>query len=129
MIKVLKQENITIMGEAINILETIEDILKRDARYRFDAYNFVLEALNYTVRKLKQSRHVTGFELLEGIKGYAKEQFGPMSRSVLEHWGVTSTEDFGNIVFNLVDARLLSKTENDSIEDFKNCYDFKQVFG
>ena len=117
------------MEHAINILATIEDIVKRDLRYKTDAYNFVLEALNYTVNKLKQSRHVTGGELLEGIKQCVKEQFGPMAGTVLQHWGVSSTEDFGHIVFNLVDAKILSKTEQDSIKDFKNGYDFKEAFG
>ena len=111
------------------MLATIEDIVKHDPRYKIDAYNFLLEALNYTVSRLKYSRHVTGKELLEGIKQCVKEQFGPMSSTVLEHWGVTSTKDFGHIVFNLVDAKVLSKTEQDSINDFKNGYDFKKAFG
>ena len=116
------------MSKTINILETIEKIVHRDKRYKIDAYNFVLESLNYTVRKFKKSRHVTGKELLEGIKEYAKEQFGPMARTVFEHWGVKTTEDFGNIVFSLVDAKILSKTEQDSIEDFRDVYSFEEVF-
>ncbi len=117
------------MKNVLNILETMEDIVKRDVRYKIDAYNFVLDALNYTVKKLKKTRHITGKELLEGIKQYAKKQFGPMARTVFEHWGVNSTEDFGNIVFNLVNTGLLSKTEQDSIEDFRNGYNFIEVFG
>lgn len=117
------------MRDTIKILTKIEDIVERDPRYKIDAYNFILEALNYTVRKLKQSRHVSGKELLEGIKECVKEQFGPMAGTVLEHWGINSTEDFGHIVFNLVSAKILSKTEQDSIEDFKNGFDFKQIFG
>lgn len=113
----------------INFLDTIEIIVNRDKRYKIDAYHFVLEALNYTVKKLKRPRHVRGGELLEGIKEYAKKEFGPMARTVLEHWGITSTIDFGNIVFNLIDVKLLGKTEEDSIEDFKDGYDFKEVFG
>lgn len=112
----------------MKILETIEDIAQRDSRYKIDGYNFVLEALNYTVSKLKERRHISGQELLAGIRRYTKEQFGPMSCQVLEHWGIKSTEDFGHIVFNLVDAKILSKTEQDSIADFKNGYDFKEVF-
>lgn len=112
-----------------NFLETMERIVQRDGRYKIDSYNFVLEALNYTVVKLEKPRHVTGKELLEGIKEYAKEQFSPMVRTVFEHWGITSTEDFGHIVFNLVDVKLLGKTEQDSIEDFKNGYSFEKVFG
>lgn len=113
----------------MNILRTIEEIAGRDIRYKIEAYNFVLEALNYTVRRLNRPRHITGGELLEGIKQYAREQFGPMTRTVFEHWGITQTEDFGHIVFNLVEARLLGKTEQDSLEDFKGGYDFKEVFG
>jgi len=116
------------MKDATNILERIEDIVNRDVRYKLDAYNFVLEALNCTVSRRRVRRHITGKELLEEIKQYAKAQFGPMALSVFEHWGVSSTEDFGHIVFNLVNARILNKTEQDSIEDFKNGYDFKEVF-
>ncbi|MBN2097727.1 MAG: hypothetical protein JW714_04525 [Candidatus Omnitrophica bacterium] len=111
-----------------DILETVEMIVERDARYNIEAYNFIMQALNYTVNKLKVRRHVSAQELLGGIKEYAKEQFGPMVRTVFEHWGVTQTEDFGNIVFNLIDSKLLGKTEQDSLEDFKDGYDFKEVF-
>jgi len=117
------------MKEAINILETVEKIVERDGRYKAEAYSFVLEALSYTVKELKAPRHVSGGELLKGIKQYAKTQFGPMVCTVFEHWGIKSTEDFGHIVFRLVDAKLLGKTEEDSIEDFKDGYDFKEVFG
>lgn len=117
------------MTHTKNFLETMEKIAQRDTRYKIDAYSFVLEALNYTVAKTQKPRHVTGKELLEGIKQYAKERFGPMIRTVFEYWGIGSTEDFGYIVFNLVDAKILSKTEQDSLNDFKNGYDFKEVFG
>lgn len=116
------------MGEVLNILETIESIISRDSRYKKEAYNFVLEGLNYTVSRLKKPRHVSGAELLEGLRRYAKEQFGPMALTVLKHWGINSTLDFGNIVFNLVEAKILNKTEQDSINDFKNGYDFKTAF-
>ena len=116
------------MRETLNLLEAIELIAETDARYKAGAYNFVLEALNYAVKKLKQPRHISGKELLEGIKQYAAGQFGPMALSVLEHWGVSSTQDFGQIVFSLVEAGILTKTEQDSIEDFKDGYDFKKVF-
>ena len=112
----------------MNILETLEEIVQRDRRYNLNAYNFVLEALNFTVTRLKEPRHVTGIELLAGIKEYTKDQFGPMARTVLEHWGINNTEDFGHIVFNLVEAKILSKTVEDSLEDFKNGYDFKHAF-
>ena len=112
-----------------DVLTTLEKIAEEDTRYNFEAYTFLMSALNYTVNKLDKPRHVTGQELLEGIREYGLEQFGPMTRTVFEHWGIKATEDFGRIVFNLVDVGLLGKTEQDSINDFKNIYDFKEVFG
>jgi uncharacterized repeat protein (TIGR04138 family) len=117
------------MEVSTTTLEKIEAIVTRDTRYKIDAYSFVLETLNYSVRKLKSRRHVRGKELLDGVKQYAMGQFGPMVCTVFEHWGLKSTEDVGNIVFSLVDAGILSKTEEDSIDDFRNGYDFKKVFG
>jgi uncharacterized repeat protein (TIGR04138 family) len=73
-------------------------------------------------------RHVTGQQLLEGIRLYALQQFGPMALTVLEEWGVRRCEDFGEIVFNMVENRLLGKTESDSRDDFKGGYDFHEAF-
>ena len=108
--------------------DILYEISEQDTRYDVDAYEFVLEALSYTQKKFKQTTHVTGKELLEGIKRLLMERFGPMTMIVLKHWGIESTEDFGNIVFNLVSKRILSKTEEDSIESFKDGYDFDKVF-
>ncbi len=116
------------MERRIDLFEVIDQITAKDARYKPEAYSFVMTALNYTLKKFKKPRHITGRELLEGIRAYAIEQFGPLTRTVFEYWGITSTEDFGHIVFNLVEAKLLSKTEEDSIDDFKNAYDFKDAF-
>jgi uncharacterized repeat protein (TIGR04138 family) len=71
---------------------------------------------------------VTGRELLSGIRTYALAQFGPMAMTVLDEWGVTRCEDFGEIVFNMVDAGLLSKTDSDSREDFQGGYSFDEAF-
>ncbi len=107
----------------------IEKIVEADDRYKIEAYDFVMETLAFTLRKLEQPRHVSGQELLEGIREYALEQFGVMTRAVFEHWGIHSSEDFGEIVFNMVVAGLMSKTVKDSKDDFKNGYDFEEVFG
>ena len=95
--------------------------------YELEAFQFVLAALEYTQRKLPARRHVTGKELLKGIVDYGKEEFGPMALSVLEHWGIRSTEDFGAIVFKMVEAGVLAKTDQDCLEDFKGAYDLKQI--
>jgi len=105
----------------------LEKLIKQDPRYKADAYEFVMQALWFTQKKLNRKDHVSGQELLEGIRELGLEQFGPMTKSVFQHWGVESTVDFGEIVFNMVDNGLMKKTETDKIEDFKNIYDFNKV--
>ncbi len=73
-------------------------------------------------------RHVSGQELLGGIRSYALEQFGPMALTVLNEWGVRKCEDFGELVFNMVESHLLAKTKKDSRDDFKGGYDFDTAF-
>jgi uncharacterized repeat protein (TIGR04138 family) len=114
--------------DRIDFMDVIEKIAEKDPRYNAEAYLFLMKGLNFTVSKFEKHRHVSGQELAEGLKLYAIEQFGPMARTVLESWGVYSTEDFGNIVFNMIGVKLLSKTEEDSIADFKSVYDFKEAF-
>ena len=108
--------------------DIIDEICGIDSRYKSDAYEFVMEALAYSQKKFHRQKHVNGEELLLGIKDLLIDKFGPMARQVLNYWGVESTEDFGNIVFNLVDRQILSKDKNDHIESFRNAYDFKEVF-
>jgi len=103
-------------------------ILDKDKRYNPEAYSFIMTSLDYTMKNLDRKGHVTGQELSNGIRDYAKEQFGPMARLVLEKWGIKSTNDFGEIVFNLIDSGLLGKTDHDRKEDFHNRFDFKEAF-
>lgn len=111
-----------------DILEKIQKLIDSNSNYKFEAYSFVMAALHFTMSSLKKPRHVSGQELCEGIKRYALDQFGPLAGTVLEHWGIRETLDFGCIVFALVDAGLMRKTEEDSLDDFKDVYDFKAVF-
>ena len=73
-------------------------------------------------------RHVSGRELLEGIREFGLAQFGPMTLPVFEAWGIHRGEDFGEIVFNLVDHGFLNKTKQDSRNDFQGAYDFHDAF-
>ena len=109
--------------------DLLRDLVARDPRYRPDAYRFVFEALDYTLKHLgRKAGHVSGRELLEGLRDCALEQFGGLAGLVFEQWGVRATQDFGEIVFNLVEAGLMGKTETDSREDFRDVYDFRDVF-
>jgi uncharacterized repeat protein (TIGR04138 family) len=110
------------------LVARLDEILMSDSRYKLEAYVFVINALDYTMSRLKRRGHVTGPELLDGIRHLAKREFGPMARSVLENWGITRTADFGEIVFILIGAGLFGKTEEDSIADFADVYDFADVF-
>ena len=116
------------MQEKEDFYRTIELICEKDSRYKPDAYEFVIQALHFTQKKLKKQTHVTGKELSEGLRDFAIEQFGPMAKTVLTHWGITRTQDFGNIVFNMIDKKLLLKTEEDSMADFSDIYDFEVAF-
>lgn len=108
--------------------DRVDEVVKKDPRYKPQSYAFVMGALDYTLRKLEKPMHISGRELLRGIKELAKEEFGPTAKLVLEHWGIKNTEDFGNIVFNLVEAGIVSKTEEDRVEDFKEVFDFTEEF-
>ena len=113
-----------------------EQILPRDPRYEMAAYFFVYEALAYTQKALGRDgpdltpaqRHVSGQELLNGIREYAAQMFGPLAPTVFRSWRVRRTEDFGEIVFNLVEHGLLGKTESDAREDFAGGFDFDTAF-
>lgn len=106
----------------------ISDLCERDSRYHPEAYEFVMEALSFTQKKYKKTKHVSGAELLAGIRGLLLRKFGPMTMNVLKHWGVNKTDDFGKIVYNLVEYKVLSKDTEDHYDAFNNAYDFDEVF-
>jgi len=124
--------------QTANFEEALEAILRKDPRYPREAYRFLREALEHTTKSVtrtgragtrkEERHHVNGQELLEGIRVYALEQFGPMALTVLHEWGIQRGEDFGEIVFNMVESNLLGKTEKDSRDDFKGGYDFEEAF-
>lgn len=101
---------------------------ERHPRYQETAYLFLLSALHFVLQRLDEPRHITGRELVEGVRDLAIERFGPMARTVLEHWGVRSTVDVGEIVFALVDCGILIKQEEDGIHDFIDVFDFEETF-
>ena len=111
-------------------------ILARDSRYALGAYLFLYEALAFTQKKFsrddpnlnQEERHVSGQELLEGIRDYAAQAFGPLAPTVFRNWGLSSGQDFGEIVFNLVENDLLRKTDQDRREDFAEGFDFDTAF-
>lgn len=108
--------------------EGIREICHEDPRYGPNAYYFIFEALEHTLSRLNTRRHVSGRELLEGLREKALDTFGFLARTVFYEWGVTSTDDIGEIVFNLVKADLLMKNEDDTMSDFRDGFDFEEAF-
>jgi len=129
-------------------LPKLEDVVRRDPRYTYEAYEFTFAALAHTQKMLgkvpppepevpsqkpqlpgkdvegsEPSYHASGRQLLEGAVALALEQFGLMARTVFRMWGINRTDDFGEIVFNLVEAGLMSKTNEDNRVDFHNVFD------
>jgi len=119
--------------QEVNFDEVVMQILEKDVRYHRDAYVFLREGLDFTQKLISKenrgaTRHVTGQELLDGLRQYALQEFGPMAKMVLEEWGITQCRDFGTIVFNMVEIGLLAKTDKDSHDDFQTGYDFTEAF-
>jgi len=120
----------------------LAEVVKRDARYSYEAYEFLFQALHHTQKRLgrepaperaegeapgEPKHHVSGPELLEGVRALALQEFGLMAHMVFRMWGIRKTDDFGEIVFNLVDAELMSATPGDRREDFRDVYDMGEA--
>ena len=117
----------------------LTEVVKADPRYAYEAYDFVFHAIGYAQRlsgretpregeAIQSRHHVTGPELLQGIRHLALLEFGALAKTVLAAWGIRTTDDWGNIVFNLIDHSLMSKTNDDSRANFHNVYDFDEAF-
>jgi len=119
----------------------LRDIMRSAGGYAPEAYVFLRDGLAHTVAMVHgedavneppaedESRHVSGQQLCMGLRDYAIQRYGLLAKPVLTRWGITRTEDFGNIVFALVDAQLMRKTDEDTIEDFRGVFDFDEAFG
>ena len=123
-------------------IQCLEEMVRRDPRYAYEAYEFVFAALAHTQKLLDRvpqpspeescemeevvEHHVSGPELLDGIRDLALREFGLMARTVFRMWGINRTGDFGEIVFNLIEANLMSKTDRDDRGDFVDVYDLDE---
>jgi uncharacterized repeat protein (TIGR04138 family) len=108
--------------------QLFEALRERYPRYAEAAYMFVLSSLNHVLQRLPEPRHISGRELVEGARDLALERYGPMARSVLEHWGIHATSDLGEIVFALVEHGVLIKQDEDTRADFIDVFDFAEAF-
>lgn len=115
--------------------QTLQDVVEHLEKYPLEAFHFVQQGLGYTVEKVhgeltdpNADRHVCGDQLCDGLREYALMKWGLLARVVLQRWNITSTYDFGRIVFGMIDHGLMHRTEEDSIEDFRDVYDFRSTF-
>jgi uncharacterized repeat protein (TIGR04138 family) len=132
----LRATGVNFIMQKIGFAEALEIITARNPRYQADAYVFLRDGLDYTIKHRRkqqahretEDRHVSGPELLEGLRQYALKEFGPMVMTVFSHWGVQRGEDFGEMVYELIRVGVFGKTDSDSIDDFKGGYDFHEAF-
>lgn len=113
--------------------EAVEAILKRDKRYDFQAYLFLKDALDFTLRRITEAndgehRHVCGTELCEGFRDLALHEFGPMAATLLQEWGVRESGDVGEMVFHLIEEQMFGKQDSDRKEDFIGIFDYEETF-
>lgn len=120
--------------QILGLQEAVEIIVEKDPRYRRDAYFFLREALDFTMKRRRKNRkggvtaHVSAIELIEGFRDRALQEFGPMTIMVLDYWGIKNSADIGEMVFHLIEIGVLGKTENDTLRSFADILDFHQVF-
>lgn len=115
----------------ISFEEAVEQAIERDPRYQPEAYAFVRDALHVAATKFRgdsDDQHVTGQELLQGVREHALREFGPMALFLLHEWGIRRGEDVGRIVYNLIECEYFGRNDGDSIEDFAGGYDFEHAF-
>lgn len=104
----------------------IDEIVKNDTRYHREAYSFTVMALNYAVLVLYKTKEISAAEMVEGIKAYGLEKFGPMCRAVFEYWGLYSSTDFALVIYNLIDQSVVVGDKESILGDFeKHTFDFK----
>jgi uncharacterized repeat protein (TIGR04138 family) len=116
------------MDGAVLAEPIMERLRKRHPAYSETAYLFILAALHHTIERAGEARHIAGGELASGCRDLALERFGLMARTVLEHWGIRSTRDLGEIVFALVECGVLVKQDGECVHDFEGIFCFDQAF-
>ncbi len=116
--------------QPIQFEESLASILGRESRYDPQAYFFLKESLDFTLKRFSETsvvenKHVSGKELLEGFRDYALEQFGPMAETLMSEWGITRCSDVGNMVFQMIEEQVFGKQDSDKLEDFDESFNFQ----
>ena len=115
------------MNDPMSFRDAVNEIQSRDGRFAAEAFGFLMDSMEYTLRTIGQHRHVSAAELLQGLCDFARARYGVMSCTLLESWGVTTTGHIGDLVFHLVEASVLARREEDRREDFDDVFDLREV--
>ena len=115
--------------------EAVAAAVEKEAQFRPEGYQFIRDALEATLKKRTKgkqsqpvSQHLSAVELLEGFRKLALKEFGPMTPTVLDYWGIHSCKDIGRMVFHLVEAGAFGRTEEDTLDGFDQGFDFHEAF-
>ena len=111
-------------------------MLEKAGPYPIEAFTFVRDGLSYTAQRVYENldslsddeRHISGQQLSLGLRDYAIEKYGMLARDVLAHWNVDRTDDFGRIVFAMINEGIMSQNDEDTVEDFRAVFDFDEAF-
>lgn len=119
--------------QAAQFESAVDHIVQRDSRFDPQAYLFLKEALDFTLKRAAdgnggQTRHVSGTELLGGFRDLALQEFGPMASTLMKEWGLTETRNVGEMVFHLIEEQMFGKQDSDTLEDFEDIFDFTEAF-
>ncbi len=126
--------------------KSFDEVIRTDGRYPPDAYAFLHEGVAEAVKRLygakagdeesharlsqqRIPRHVTGQQICHALRELALQRWGMLAMTVLGKWNIRQTLDFGNMVYLLIQNQFMKKTEEDSLEDFRDVYDFAEAFG
>jgi uncharacterized repeat protein (TIGR04138 family) len=118
--------------QALRFDAAVDAIVQRDKRYDAGAYFFLKDALDFTIKRSKsendgEERHVSGQELLRGVRDFAMQEFGPMAATLLREWGVRACNDVGEMVFVLIEEGMFGRQDSDTKDDFREIFDFDEA--
>ncbi|MDH3197857.1 MAG: hypothetical protein OEO21_06420 [Candidatus Krumholzibacteria bacterium] len=115
------------MSETRPFWDAVASIRERDDRFQPEAYGLVMDALEYTIARIGERRHIKAAELVRGMCAHVKDRYGVLGFTLIARWGICSAEDFGRAVFQLVEAGMLRRQESDRLEDFEGLFDLRET--
>lgn len=104
--------------------------MRTHQEYAEEAYSFVRESMETAKEqcgKTGENTHVSAKELYMGTCKHALESFGPLAPEVLAYWGVSSADDIGAIVYNLIEAGVFGRSKGDTREQFHDLPPLQEI--